>query len=55
VLDPHVMGVNAMKLRNKGGNEGRRVYLGFESGRVVPLAERDRYQSEFGGRLRKVV
>jgi hypothetical protein len=42
-LEHGVMGVNAMKLRNYGQHEGKRVVLGFAQGRVVPLAERDRY------------
>jgi hypothetical protein len=55
VLDTTVMGVNAMKLRHYGEREGGRVLLGFEHGRVVPLAERDRYETHFGGTLRRVL
>ncbi len=34
-LQPGVVGVNAMKLRNYGQHEGKRVTLGFAHGRVV--------------------
>lgn len=54
VLDPTVMGVNAMKLRNYGSREGTRLYLGFDHGRVVSLDERDRYQTS-GHHVRRVV
>lgn len=43
ILDPTVMGVNAMKLRHYGSREGSRVFLGFEHGRVVALNQRDRF------------
>ena len=39
-----------MKLRNYGGHEGKRVTLGFERGRVVPLVERDKYATQRGSR-----
>lgn len=48
VLDPMVMGVNAMKLRHFGAREGSRVYLGFEHGRIVGLSEKDRYTTSSG-------
>jgi hypothetical protein len=54
VLDPGVMGVNAMKLRHYGSRDGSRIYLGYEHGRVIPLAEKDRYQTGFGGRVQEV-
>lgn len=54
VLDPHVMGVSAMKLRNYGSREGGRVLLDYSHGRVRSMAERDRWQTEFGGRPRRV-
>ncbi len=43
-----VVGVTAMKLRNYGQNDGQKVLLGFERGRVVSLAERDRYTTAHG-------
>jgi replicative DNA helicase len=43
ILDPNVMGVVAMKLRHFGAREGRRVFLGFEHGKVVGLSERDHH------------
>lgn len=48
VLDRHVIGVNAMKLRHYGSKDGERVFLGFENGRVVPLAEKDRWTTTAG-------
>lgn len=54
VLDPHVMGTVAMKLRNYGQHEGKRSFLAFERGRVAPLEARDQYTTD-GGRLRKVI
>lgn len=53
-LEPGVVGVNAMKLRNYGQHEGRKVILGFARGRVVPLEERDRYQT-INGYMRQVI
>ena len=53
-LEPGVMGVTAMKLRNRGENTGKKIMLGFEHGRVVPLAEKDRYETGFGGKMREV-
>lgn len=47
-LQPGVMGVNAMKLRNYGQHEGKRIALGFEHGRVIPLNERDRWTTASG-------
>ena len=51
-LEPNTMGVTAMKLRNYGQHDGRKILLGVERGRVLPLTEKDRYQTEFGGRVR---
>jgi len=48
VLEHGVMGVNMMKLRNYGRNEGRKVMLGFVNGRVVPMSERDRWTTANG-------
>jgi len=53
-LEPNTMGVVAMKLRNFGSREGSKVLLGVKHGRVHDLAEKDRYQTEFGGRTREV-
>jgi KaiC/GvpD/RAD55 family RecA-like ATPase len=53
-LEPGVMGVTAMKLRNYGQHDGRKILLGVERGRVIPLNERDRYQTGFGGRVQEV-
>lgn len=47
-LEPGVMGVNAMKLRNYGQNEGKKVALAFERGRVLPMLERDRWTTANG-------
>jgi KaiC/GvpD/RAD55 family RecA-like ATPase len=54
VLDHTVMGVNAMKLRNYGAREGGRVSLGFDRGRVIPLAPRDHYQTHPRYGMRRV-
>jgi hypothetical protein len=54
MLEPHVVGVSAMKLRNYGQHEGKRVTLGFHHGRVVDIPERDRYTTS-GGYVRKVI
>lgn len=54
ILEPHVVGVSAMKLRNYGQHEGKRVTLGFRAGRVVDMLERDRYTTT-GGYVRKVL
>jgi hypothetical protein len=54
VLEPHVVGVSAMKLRNYGQHEGKRVTLGFQAGRVVDLPERDKYTTN-GGYVRQVL
>lgn len=48
-LQPGVVGVNAMKLRNYGHHEGRKILLGFERGRVAELPEKDLW-STAGGR-----
>lgn len=52
VLEPGVMGVTAMKLRNYGARENQRAYLGVERGRVVDIAERDRYSTTHEGQRR---
>jgi hypothetical protein len=44
-LEPHVMGVNAMKLRNYGHREGQRIVLAFENGRVADIPEKDLYET----------
>lgn len=54
VLDRHVMGVNALKLRNYGARDGERTFLGFDRGQVVPLQEKDRYTT-VGGYARTLV
>lgn len=48
VLDTSAMGVNAMKLRHYGAREGSRVFLGFENGRVLSVAEKDRWVTASG-------
>jgi hypothetical protein len=53
VLEPHAMGVNAMKLRNFGAREGQRTTLAFVNGRVTELSERDRWTTA-GGTPREV-
>jgi hypothetical protein len=53
-LEPNVMGVTIMKLRNYGQNDGKKAILGFDRGRVVPLEERDRWTTA-NGYPRKVV
>lgn len=51
-LEPNVMGVTAMKLRNYGAREGAKTYLSVYHGQVSSMAERDRY-STAGGSLRR--
>jgi KaiC/GvpD/RAD55 family RecA-like ATPase len=41
-LQPGVMAVTAMKLRNNGKREGERCFLAVEHGRVLHLSEKDR-------------
>ncbi len=53
-LEPHAIGVNAMKLRNYGQNEGDKIVLAFHSGRVEEIAERDHYATG-SGYVRKVL
>lgn len=53
-LEPGVMGVTAMKLRNYGQHDGRKILLGFERGRVVTLEEKDQYTTG-NGHIRRVV
>lgn len=43
MLEPHTMGVVAMKLRNYGAHEGRKIRLGVERGRVLSIPERDQH------------
>jgi hypothetical protein len=43
MLEPNVMGVTAMKLRNYGARENQRVHLGVEHGRAHSIAERDQH------------
>jgi hypothetical protein len=52
-LETGVVGVNAMKLRNYGAHEGRKILLGFEKGRVLSLPERDRWTTT-GGQPRQL-
>lgn len=55
ILEPGVVGVTAMKLRNMGHHTGKKVLLGFDRGRVVPLAEKDNYRTTgFGRRIQEV-
>lgn len=55
ILDPTVMGVSAMKLRNYGSHEGGRALLTYHHGRVFSTAEKDRYMTGFGGRMLRAV
>lgn len=48
-LQPNVMAVTAMKLRNFGAREGNRAFLAVEHGRVMDLSERDRHSTTFDG------
>lgn len=43
MLEPNTMGVVAMKLRNYGQHDGRKIRLAVEQGRVLPLPEKDRH------------
>jgi hypothetical protein len=43
MLEPNIMGVTAMKLRNYGSRENQRVYLGVDRGRAHAIAERDQH------------
>lgn len=54
ILEPNTVGVTAMKLRHMGRNTGKKILLGFDRGRVVPLAEKDKYRTGFGGRMEEV-
>jgi hypothetical protein len=49
VLAQGRMGVIAMKLRNYGGNEGKRVELGVERGAVIDLPPQDTHHIHTGG------
>ena len=49
-LEPNTMGVVAMKLRNFGHHEGKRIALRFDRGRVTDLPERDLYTTAIAGR-----
>jgi hypothetical protein len=51
-LEPGVMAVTAMKLRNYGARENQRCLLGVERGQVVEIPERDRYSTAPGSRGR---
>lgn len=51
VLDPGVTQVNALKLRNRGRNDGKRILLGYDHGRITSLRSYDHYQTGFGGRI----
>jgi hypothetical protein len=53
-LEPNVMGVSAMKLRNFGQREGARSYLAVHDGRVTHMLERDRYAT-YSGKARQVI
>lgn len=53
MLEPNTMGVVAMKLRNYGQHDGRKIRLAFEHGRVLPLSEKDRHSTTYQG-LRRV-
>lgn len=50
MLEPNTMGVVAMKLRNYGSREGKRINLAVEHGRVTHLPEMHRYQTHYGAR-----
>jgi replicative DNA helicase len=52
VLERAAMGTVAMKLRHYGQNEGKRAFLGFDRGRAIDLAEKDRYTTG-NGQVRK--
>lgn len=47
-LQPNVMAVTAMKLRNNGAKEGQRCYLAVARGVVNHLSERDRSGTSYG-------
>lgn len=49
VLKPGIMGVNAMKLRNYGAHEGRRVELAVRQGAVHDLDPQDAHAIHTGG------
>lgn len=53
-LEPHTMGVVAMKLRNYGAREGSKAMLAVHGGRVLPIEERDKYTTN-GGYVRRVM
>lgn len=53
VLEPGVMGVTAMKLRNFGARENQRTFLAVEHGRVLHLSEKDRHGTSYDS-LRRV-
>lgn len=46
MLEPNTMGVVAMKLRNYGQHEGRKIRLTVERGCVKPIPEKDRYRTD---------
>jgi hypothetical protein len=47
LLEPNTMGVVVMKHRKQGRNEGKRISLGVEHGRVFEIQERDRYATSY--------
>lgn len=53
-LERGAVGVTMMKLRNNGQNEGKKITLAFERGRVISLDEKDRYVTG-GGNVRQVL
>lgn len=55
MLVPGVTQVNAMKLRYYGSRTGQRTLLGYDHGRIVSVAERDRYRTGLGGRMLRAV
>jgi|GEM_PF-5792848 len=46
-LQPNVMAVTAMKLRNDGSKEGQRAFLAVEHGRVLHLSEKDKHGTTY--------
>lgn len=48
-LQPNVMALTAMKLRNFGSREGERCYLRVDNGRLSALPEKDRHSTTYEG------
>lgn len=46
-LEPGVMALTAMKLRNDGSREGQRAFLSVHHGRITDLPERDHYATTY--------